>query len=424
MITKQAKIQDFQPLVRKENNFASYFVFLFWPLLGTILSFRHYKLKSSQNVVWLFCIFVGLSFNFADGADSNRYKDDLKDLYGKSTYTLEEFRDYLFSEESTAIDFVQPLINFIVSRFTDNEFFLFGVYGFVFGFFYSRNVWYLVHKVQHKIKVEALAFLFLFAFLVPCWSINGFRFWTATHIFFYGVIQYFEGNKKGLFVILGSIFVHYTYLIGLVLFGIYLLIGNRLNLLFIGYILSLFLSFVDLAVLGTYVEGLSSERVKGRTSTYLTEEYAEVYFDSEQSANWYIKYRYNFIKLLVVGSYLWIYLCKQKLVRQNPLMLKFFCIGLIFMSFANIAANIPGMGRFFFIGFMAVILMLFLFFQLAKFKRRPDWYKVLSIFSVFIFCIVELRIGFDNLSVGTLIGNPFTLGFFETKALIDFIKGG
>ncbi len=417
--------KDYKPAASRTDKYASFFVFLIWPLLGLFLSIRHYKFKNSKNIIWFFSIFIGLSFSFSDGSDSNRYRNNLINLHAKQHYSFAEFLDYTLGEESNSIDFVQPLINFLVSRFTANEFILFGVYGLVFGYFYSRNVYYLINKVKEKVKIEALGFLVLFAILVPPWSINGFRYWTATHIFFYGLIQYFEGNKKGLLAIISSVFVHYTYMLGLFLFAFYFVVGNRLNLYFLIYILSLFLSFVDITVVKSFTEKYSSEKVQNRTSTYLSEEYSESYFEQEGSVNWYMKYRYDFIKILVAGSYFWIFFARQKLIRQNLMMLKLFCIGLIFMSFANINQSIPGMVRFFYIGFMSVTVMLFLFFQLLKFKRRPDWYKFASVLFVFLFCIVELRIGFDSLTLATLVGNPFTVGWFDKSiTLFQFIFGG
>ncbi len=416
------KFQDYKPEASRTDKYASIIVFFMWPLLGTILSFRHYKFKNSKNIIWFFCIFLGLSFAFSEGSDSSRYRNNLKYLYQKQDYSFTEFLEYVFGEESNTIDFVQPIINFIISRFTDNGFILYGVYGLVFGYFYSRNVWYLINKVRNKVKIEALAFLVLFAILVPPWSINGFRYWTATHVFFYGLIQYFEGNKKGLIVIVCSVFVHYTYILGVFLFAIFFVLGNRLNLYFLVYILSLFLSFVDISAVKSFTEKYSSEKVQNRAGSYLTEEYSEVYFGQEETVNWYMKYRYDFIKILVAGSYFWIFFARQKLIRQNLMMLKLFCIGLIFMSFANINQSIPGMVRFFYIGFMSVTVMLFLFFQLLKFKRRPDWYKFVSILFVFLFCMVEIRIGFDSLSVATMFGNPFTVGWFDKSvSLFQFL---
>lgn len=422
MADHATNFKDFKQSASQSDKFAAFLVFLVWPFLGLLLSFKHYKFRNSVNVFWFFNIFVGLTFGFSEGADSDRYVSQLEVLHSRSSYSLSEFWEYLVSEGSGTVDIVQPLINFLVSRVTDSGYILFAVYGFVYGFFYSRNVWYMINKIKGKVKVEALAFLVLLAFLLPFWSMNGFRFWTATHIFFYGIVRYFEGDKKGLFFIVLTLFVHYTYVLGVGLFLGYLLVGNRILLYFVVYIVSIFFSFVNLEFIGQYVDNLPVN-VKERSSSYLNEEYAEGYFAAGSDRNWYIKYKFDFIKTLVASSFIWIFFARLKLIRQNPMMLKLFCIGLIFMAFANFVASVPSMLRFYMIGFMCVTLMLFLFFQLLKFKRRPDWYKFASIFFVFVYCAVELRSGLDFLTLATAIGNPFTTELFDKSfTLIKFIK--
>ncbi len=420
----EKKFQDYKPPAKSTDKLASYFVFLFWPLLGTILSFRHYKFKNSVNVIWLYNIFVGITFGFTVGTDSFAYASNLKILHAKKHYTFNEFWEHLTSESSESIDIVQPLINFLVSRVTDNEYVLFGIYGLIFGFFYSRNIWFLIDKVKDRIKTESLAFLVLFAFLVPFWSINGFRYWTATHIFFYGMVRYFSGRKvSGLLWIFSTLLVHYTYVLAVIIFLGYLIGGNRLRIYFGIYIISIFFSFIDIGIIGVYLEKLPGN-VQNRSAGYVNEDYATDYFDSFESANWYIKYRYDFVKILVMGSFFWIFFARFKLIEQNPFMMKLFCIGLLFMAFANFTASVPSMLRFYYIGLMSVTLMLFLFFQLLKFKRRPDWYKVASVVFVFLFCLVEVRVGLTNLTLATALGNPLTFTFFDrSQTLMQFIRG-
>ncbi len=424
MANNSTYFKDYKPNAGQSDKFASFVVFIFWPLLGAIYSFRHYKFKSSANIIWLFTVFTGMTFGFSEGSDSTRYADNLVELHSRTNYSFSEFWEYLIGESSGSIDIVQPVINFLVSRVTDNGYILFGFYGLIFGYFYSRNVWFLIDKVKGIIKIEALSFLILFAFLVPIWSINGFRFWTATHIFFFGLSRYFNGEKKGLLFILAALLVHFTYIIGVFLFLIYLIFGNRLKFYFVIYILSTFLSVLNVTAVGNFIENLPFAKVKDRTAGYINEEHAESYFEDISRANWYIKYRYDFMDILVAGSFYWIFFARRKLIMQNPMMLNFFCVGLVFMSFGNVVSAVPSMGRFYYIGYMAVTVMLFLFFQLLKFKRRPDWYKFSSIFFVSVFCLVEIRMGLQNLTIATIIGNPFTMALFDRSiTLLQFING-
>jgi hypothetical protein len=424
MADHTTNFKDFKQSASQSDKFAAFFVFLVWPLLGLILSFKHYKFKNSVNVIWLFSIFVGMTFGFPEGTDSTRYALNLIQLHSKTNYSFSEFWEYLNDEGSNSIDIVQPIVNFLVSRISDSKYVLFGIYGLIFGFFYSRNVWFLIDKVKDKIKIEAFAFLVLFTFLVPFWSMNGFRFWTATHIFFYGMLRYFSGRKvNGLLWMFSSLLVHYTYILAVIIFLGYLIGGNRLRIYFGIYFISIFFSFIDISIVSDYAKKLPGN-YQERSSGYLDEEYAATYFESFEETRWFIKYRYDFIKLLVIGSFSWIFFARRKLIIQYPMMLKLFSIGLLFMAFANFTASVPSMLRFYFIGFMSVTLMLFLFFQLLQFKRRPDWYKVSSVVFVFLFCLVEVRVGLTNLTLASALGNPLTFTLFDrSQTLLEFIKG-
>jgi hypothetical protein len=201
------------------------------------------------------------------------------------------------------------------------------------------------------------------------------------------------------------------------------LLGNRLKLYFYAYVVSIFFTFVNIQVVSDFMEKFEGTSVQKRTKSYLSEEYAEGYFEAQTTTNWYIKYKYTLLKILVGSSFFWIFYFKRKLLKTNNLMVNLFCIGLMYMAFANITSSVPSMLRFFYIGYMAVSMMLFLFFQLFPFKRRPDWYKFVSLFIVIVTCLVEVRVGLQNMTIATLAGNPFTFGFFdESQSALDWIK--
>ena len=66
-------------------------------------------------------------------------------LFKHANLSAEEKNINVYEEgERDSIDFVEPLISTIVSSFTSNYKILFAIYGLIFGFFYSRNIWILL----------------------------------------------------------------------------------------------------------------------------------------------------------------------------------------------------------------------------------------------------------------------------------------
>lgn len=188
------------------------------PFLALILSFRHYNRSWFKNILWLFIIFYGFSFSFIDSMDAHHYKF----LFEKAERQYANFSSIsqVFDPVQTGqLDFARPLINFILSRITSNYHVMFAVYGLIYGFFYSRNISFVVHYSNLNGK-NIKAWVFFAAFFVGAWQINGFRFWTATHIFLFGVIMaQVEGRKvRGLIWMFLSLAFHFSFVLPLFVF--------------------------------------------------------------------------------------------------------------------------------------------------------------------------------------------------------------
>ncbi|WP_199117570.1 hypothetical protein [Pedobacter sp. ASV28] len=128
----------------RENIFI-WVIFLLSPIISLFVAFRNYRAPWVKNVAWAFIIFYGVNFFIYDELmDANRYAEKLKNLH-ETEITTDNFLDLFFSdEESSYLDFAAPVTTFLISRFTDNYAVLFGAYALIFGFFYSRNIWFLL----------------------------------------------------------------------------------------------------------------------------------------------------------------------------------------------------------------------------------------------------------------------------------------
>ena len=123
---------------------------LIQPFAGVLVALKHYRESWSKNMIWFFIAFYGFTLVISNTAiDANRVRDALS-VWHHTRMNFSNFTELFFSESSGFIDFVQPLSMFIVSRFTDNHNILFGFYGLIFGFFYSRNIWYLFDHLKEN----------------------------------------------------------------------------------------------------------------------------------------------------------------------------------------------------------------------------------------------------------------------------------
>ena len=167
-----------------QSSDSHWFLFLLLPFFASITAVRNYKAPWAKNVVWAFVIFYGYTFAIAkENSDTDivRYIEELKDLYSKSLSfydMIDIFRD------SGEADVLRTIVAIIVSRFTDNPQVLTAVYGLIFGFFFTRCMWYVLERLKGKLKWGAVLMLVVFALIDPFWNLNGSGL-IQQHLYFY-----------------------------------------------------------------------------------------------------------------------------------------------------------------------------------------------------------------------------------------------
>lgn len=128
----------------------------------------------------------------------------------------------------------------ILKQYTSNPKVLFGVLGLVMGIFSYLSIkqLYTIRKDGNNRHFYLIAFLYMLA--VSFFNVNGIRFWTATSVFSYYVLQYLYFNKK--YAIVGVMLtplIHFGYIIAVIAFAIYLIFIKSLNSTRICYIMML-----------------------------------------------------------------------------------------------------------------------------------------------------------------------------------------
>lgn len=407
----------------KEANTNLWVIFFLWPVGALITSLKYYRQNWAKNGLWLFIIFFGFTFIAQDGQDSSKYIEYFQ-AFHSSNNNFSVLADALYSEGSGYVDIFQPLLTMIVAQFTRDSRVLMAVFALFFGFFYSRNIWYLVDRTEGKLNVYLVVFIIIFALVVPFWFINGVRFWTAAHVFLYGAFLFFLDNKtRGLWVSFLSVFVHFSFIFAVLILFIYRIFGNRTLFYFIFFIVSSFFSEIDIPAVREILLAYTPDVFHQRITGYTGEAYIESIGEELAYVNWYIVWYARLLHLLIKVLLIFIFFIGKEVWQKREEMHRLFSFLLIFYAFANIFSQIPSVGRFLTVACLFSTAFLFLY---TYYNNSESLSKRLSIFfsPVFLlFFIVSIRIGFDNIGIYALISNPFIAPFLENEfALIDLVK--
>lgn len=404
-------------------------LFIIWPFLAVIRSlFSGAKIsRAAKNVLWMFVAFYGYTFVLIDDSiDANRYGEALEFQYSY-VHTFDQFLNYHFGGENITTDIVEPLLTWSVSRFTDNISILFLVYGIFFGYFFSRNISLIQEFVQsEKGLLIGAAFLTLML-IIPIWQLNGFRFWTAGHIYIYGVFQFLFHKKrlKSLLFIVLSIAVHLTFVMPVFVYLVYMALGARFYRL---YVASFLISLLSISFTAEQMQNVLSflpGALQERYGSYAGEAYVESVSGTKDTRNWYVIYYGLFLRYFLTALLTYVALFRHRIIRENSYTaFRLLCLCLILYAFANISGKLPSGGRFFAIAnFLLLSTLIYLHYLRIPALRvsRPLMMTALGVFAFF--GIVSIRIWFDSATLMTFLGNPVLAAIFkDLPAVITHFK--
>jgi len=357
------------------------------------------------------------------GSDITRYIRQLE-LFHQIPFDASTAIGYY--QDSREIDILRLFIAITVSRFTGNGYILVIIYGIIFGYFFSRNLTYIISKLRGKLKVITIALIVIFFLLNPIWNINGFRFWTATHTFLYGLLPFLlEGKKKPLLWCLATPFVfHFAFFLPLGILGAYLFLGNRITLFYTFFIISLFISEINIKWVGNTIEQFAPTRLAERTEGYFYKDKIEAYQTKDERLSWHARYyrkglHWSLSLLLIV-----LYWKSKKILLTDKTLLNILAFTYLLYGVANIVSNIPSGIRYLILANMLAAAFLAIYLQNNRQERIVRELVRMTFPLLVLFIIVAVRTGFYQMSITTLIGNPifslFTMG--ENIPLNTLIK--
>lgn len=403
------------------------------PFLVGILAIKNYKSTWAKNIIWAFVVFFGTTFGMSkevssgqDTTDITRYVQELKNLYVQDLNLSAIIKLY---QENDDIDLLKLTIAIGISRFTDSQLILTAIYGFIFGFFFSRNIWFVLNRLKGKIRPAVLLLLIAYFLVDPIWNINGFRFHTAVQIFIYGLLPFlFEGKKKGIFLSAASILVHFSFLLPVSVLLIYTILGNRTIIYFIFFLASVFNTGINVSSVNTFVEENVPKVLIERTATYRDEDAVEEFRADPESksrvvSNWYVKLYLKALQWPLMILLILLFF-KRSITRfRNNGLMNSLSFTLLFFGVANFMASFPSGGRFLAVAALSALPLIIFYIQNLPGEKYISNKVLLLSPAILLFIIVSIRAGFYFLSVSTFISNPLVVLFIDYNIpLNDLIK--
>ena len=199
------------------------------------------------------------------------------------------------------------------------------------------------------IKRSNLILIFVFAIIIGFWQINGFRMYTAAHLFFFGAIQYLIDNKKmGIAIAAMSIFFHYSFIFPTALLLVFIALPRKAPWFYWIFVITFFISEVNIPILTDnltrMLPGVFHQRIEGYTS--------DVYIDAVAgdvaTRNWRYSFYSQSIKWVATGFLSVIYFFGRNFLKGNKNYNTLFCFALLFMASVNMVTNIPSMSSLLF----------------------------------------------------------------------------
>ena len=382
-------------------------IFLLNPLSAVVVAFSNHRESYTKNIIWLFVTYYGYTLIISnEGMDANRYRDFFISM-SYIRYDLRGLLDLVYQEGSNFLDVAQLFISFFVSRFTSDPRVLFAVFGFIFGFFYSRNLWFLLDRSGEKIKTESLIYIIVFAVVIGFWKINGFRMWTAAQIFFYGFFMYIIDKKKiGIVIASLSLLFHFSFVFPIGMMLLFIALPKRESWFFAFFIITFFLSEVDIQVFTDRVTSILPDVFRTRIEGYTSEAYLEATQSSTEAKNW----RYNSYRLAIKWAstilFCVIFFYGRNFLKGKESLRNLLCFSLLMLGVVNFFSNIPAMMRFYPITYLLVFSFFFLYLQHASDFKLKKFVLSISLPLLLFYCIGQINTALMTIGLVTILGNP------------------
>ena len=394
-----------------------YLSILVWPILTLFFFIRDYDRKYAKNLLWLFCIFYGMIhivFNeqgfYVDGIS---YALALEEKGGN--YGLKDLLGSLYSEDTTTPDLFMPLITFLISRFTTDYRVLFVMLAFVYGYFYSRNVWLVLNLKQGYKSTFLVLLLLSFVMILPIYQING-RFWLGAQVFFYGVAYYFvTGKRKYLWWCVGAALVHFAHFASIVAFASYCFLPKKSPVYFWILLGTLFISSINIQALSNVLANVVPSAFERKVDVYANVEYLQhrLETDTKSLHVLFVNGLKDWLFRIMLLLFYWKY---KQVILRNETYNRVFCFVAIFSIMASILAFVPSASRYLNLSAMFSIFFIAWVAQsdgISKRIFRNAYVRSAISCCLVFFVLFQIRSLFEFVGISFFVSNPWIALFVE-----------
>ncbi len=387
-----------------------YLVALVVPFVAALLALRHPRDPAARNLIWIFVVYYGAVFYIApgSGADSVRYAEWLTGMHAIG-FDFHALVNTFFQQGSRNQDIYQPLITWLISRFTDNHTVLFAAFGVLFGYVYSRNIWFLVDRLPPRTGPLLIFLLFAFAFLVDIGSgLNGVRMWTALHVFAFGILNYCATRKyRYLLVLALTPLIHFSFWLACIVAFAWLF-ARRLGLpIYVFFVVSYFGVVLDLGALKSVI-GYLPLPIEERTASYVSsaELDPDAMMEQAQAAIWFLRLNVQLLSTFFLVSVSW--MVWRGCLRHPGLVRNLLTFGMLMYAVMNLISYVPSLGRFYYLAELILLAALILFLAGRPPRARQDA-QVIGVLAGLLALNLALGIRFtlEFASIWLLLGNFF-----------------
>ena len=395
--------------------------FLLWPLGALIGAVRNYQRSWAKNIVWLFIAYFGFTFITPEGFDSIRYIDRFQEM-GRYDWSFQTFISSLYSDETRYVDIVQPLLSYLLSRFTDDSRVLFMSFGLVLGYLYSRNVWFLLDHARPSLQPYSIIFIATFAVIVGFWQINGFRFWAAAHMYTFGLLSYLIYNKKSYLALSAlSVLFHFTFMYPVLITVLYVLVGNRVHFYFALFVASFVVSGLELSNVEKYFNFLPNV-FQEKSSAYLNYDAIET-MKRVDGQSWHVRHHQDALRYALLVCMSVIYWFDVRRDKLNSELVPLFALSLLLYAVFNMTSSLPSGGRFLVLGDLLCTAFLFLYYQSGHITALKIKLLYVTLPLWLFYGLISIRKCFEFTGVYSIFGNPLiALWYSGGTTIINMIK--
>ncbi len=385
-------------------------LFLIWPFLACITAIANYRNKNAKAVVYLFLIYYGLTFVIAnEWIDASRYAITLRQNAALPFSDIFKIIGGIYATE-TSVDIVEPLISFLISRFSTDHKVLFGAYSALFAVFYLKSMDLVLDQTKSPLRLNSLIHLFFFASILPVTSINGFRMWTAAWIFFYGAYHVIALHNPKYFVLsLSACFVHFSFLSANAILIVYYFAGNR-NFIYFPLVL---ISFIVPRLLGPFLQSLfgvlGHGALKARVDMYTAQDVILMRQENYDQLAWFMRLGSDLVLYYLLVAITIIKITKRGSITSTSEK-NLYSFLLLFLAFVNFSMTIPSFGgRFLLVFFLFAVFYLLLYFTKND-SDRISPITLIGLFPMILYTAITFRQGSETMNAwifSPLFGIPW-----------------